>query len=229
MSGGESAIVRDVASGIPCAPGAARCFTRTAILFVISAVLCGMADQEPRTPGKVETLPKSRGGQDVVGQRTPTLEFDRWINGDGDEPVETRGRVTLYRWWTDGCEHCEKTLPAVEALRGKYGPRGLAVVAAYHPKPPRPVADKDVRAAARALGYDGAVAIDLDWSELKRFYLSKARREATSASFVVDRDGVIRFAHPGPRYFPSGDAADAEHDRDYRLLERAVESLLADQ
>src|SRR5688500_10942552 len=169
-------------------------------------------------PGRVETLPASRGGQDVVGKPMPPLEFDRWPNRDGaNGGRDAAGQVTLYRWWTDGCPHCEKTLPAVETLRKRYGPRGLRVVAVYHPKPPRPVSDEHVLRAAEALGYHGAVALDADWSELKKFYLDTGRRAATSASFLVAPDGVIRFAHPGPRFHPSHDPAEATENRDYVL------------
>ena len=168
----------------------------------------------------------ARDGQDVVGKRMPPLEFDHWINTPGDKPLETAGKVTLYRWWTDGCAHCEKTLPAVEALRKQYGEK-LRVVAVYHPKPPRAVKDADVKAAAAAVGYDGAIAIDLDWSELRKFYLDAAPRSATSASFLVDGKGVIRFVHPGPRFYPSQDPADAKENDDYCRLEAAVKDLCA--
>ena len=156
----------------------------------------------------------------------PPLHFDRWLNTPDNKPVDTAKRVVLYRWWTDGCPHCERTLPALERLRQKYGPRGLVVVAVYHPKPPRAVKDGPILAAAKALDYAGAIAVDGDWSELKKFYLSTGDRPATSASFLVDRSGVIRLVHPGPRFYPSDDTADAREDADYRRIERAVASML---
>ena len=174
----------------------------------------------------LRTLPESRGGQDLVTTVLPPLEFDRWLGTSDGKPLNTAGEVTLYRWWTDGCAHCEKTLPAVEKLRTKYGPQGLRVVAVYHPKPPRDVNEADVMAAAKTFGYEGVLAIDQDWSELRKFYLSTGKRSATSASFVVDRKGVIRFVHPGPRFYPSDDPADAQEDADYRLVEQAVNVLL---
>ena len=165
-------------------------------------------------------------GADVVGCAMPPLHFDRWINTDGGKPLDTAARVTLYRWWTDGCPHCEKTLPAIEALRQKYGPRGLAVVAVYHPKPVRAVNDADVRAAAERIGYRGAVALDVDWSELKKFYLDRGNRPATSASFLVDRQGVIRFVHPGPRFYPTDDPDETQENADYARVEEAIMSLV---
>lgn len=165
----------------------------------------------------------TRDGQDVVGRKMPPLAFDRWVVAEGQERPETAGKVVLYRWWTDGCPHCEKTLPAVEALRKKYP--GLVVVAVYHPKPPREVKDADVRAAAARMGYGGPIAVDGDWSELRKFYLDTGERAATSASFVVDRAGVIRFVHPGPRFYPSDDPSEAGENSDYLKLEETVRKL----
>lgn len=170
----------------------------------------------------VKTLPASRGGQDLIGTRMPMLEFDRVITKPNDETQA----LTLYRWWTDRCPFCQASLPAIEALREKYEPRGLKVVAVYHPKPSRSVSDTLIRNAARRYGYAGSIAVDADWSELQRFYLDTGRRRATSASFLVDRDGVIRFVHPGPDFYPSSDSRRAQQDRDYRLLSEAIEALL---
>src|SRR5438477_8006146 len=62
-------------------------------------------------PAKIETLPASRGGQDLVGTKFPTLHFDRWLKTPDNRSVETAGSVTLYRWWTDTCPFCAATLP----------------------------------------------------------------------------------------------------------------------
>ena len=192
-------------------------------------------DAAPSSDPAIQTLPDSRGGQDLVGTRMPELGFDRWLNAGGGEAAEGRRaesggeravRATLYRWWTNGCPFCEKSLPAIEAFRKKYGPDGLRVVAVYHPKPPREVDDDTIRRHARKLGYTGTVAVDLDWSELKRVYLSTGERRATSVSFLVDSDGVIRFVHPGTEFFPSEDPDEAQQNEDHRLLERAIAALV---
>src|SRR5829696_5476749 len=199
-------------------------------LSVLAAVVLthAMAQTPSTAPSTPADVPASRGGQDLVGTKWPDLAFDRWITSDG-EPVKAKGSVTLYRWWTNTCPYCESSLPALEKLREKYGEAGLQVVAVYHPKPPREVSDHTVREAAKRIGFNGPLAVDADWSELKRLYLSTGRRGATSASFVVDRTGVIRFVHPGPDLFPSDDPLNAQQDRDYRALEKAVQVLLAEQ
>jgi thiol-disulfide isomerase/thioredoxin len=134
--------------------------------------------------------------------------------------------VTLYRWWTDGCPFCKASLPGIESLRKQYGDKGLKVVAVYHPKPAREVKDQAVLKAADRIGYRGAIAVDEDWSVLKRLYLDTGQREATSASFLVDAKGVIRFVHPGPDFFPSSDPAKSRQNEDHRLVEQAVKALV---
>src|SRR3712207_6168809 len=99
----------------------------------------GKPDPRDTSRPRVEALPPSRGGQDLIGRPMPPLTFDRWLRTPDNRPLETSGKVTLYRWWTNGCPHCERTLPAVEALRKEFEPKGLRVVAVYHPKPPRKV------------------------------------------------------------------------------------------
>jgi hypothetical protein len=154
---------------------------------------------------------------DLIGTRLPDLHFDAWLAAAADEAPRTPA-ATLYRWWTDSCAYCEASLPAIEALRTRFERRGLRVVAVYHPKPPRDVSALTIRSAAERLFYHGLIAVDRDWSELTSFYLSTAERPATSASFLVDRGGIIRFVHPGPELRVS-DAAYAE-------LERAIERVL---
>jgi thiol-disulfide isomerase/thioredoxin len=188
-------------------------------LLTLCVVLCLSTRANP---SEIESFPNSRGGQDLVGKAMPELRFDRWL---GANPP-TSGRVTLYRWWTDTCPYCATSLPAIEALRRQYGPKGLEVVAVYHPKPVRKVDDSDVLAAARKIGYGGAIAIDESWSQLNKLYLETGNRGATSITVLVDERGTIRFLHPGPDLFPSTQPGEARQDADYRLLAKAVRILL---
>src|SRR5258706_8099068 len=171
-----------------------------------------------------KTLPESRGGQELVGTKMPALTFDRWLNTESNKPLDTSGSVTLYRWWTSECPFCKATLPGLEKFREKYGEKGLKIVAVYHPKPPRSVADSLILNAASGIGWRGAIAVDLKWSQLKKAY--PGNRGATSISILVDKEGVIRFVHPGPDYFPSDEKENAQQDEDYRLMEKAIEALL---
>jgi thiol-disulfide isomerase/thioredoxin len=172
----------------------------------------------------VKTLPESRGGQELVGKKMPALTFDRWLNTESNKPLDTAGSVTLYRWWTNECPFCRATLPGLEDFRQKYGEKGLKIVAVYHPKPPRAVPDALILDAAKDIGYRGAIAVDVDWSAQKKLYPNNSG--ATSISVLVDKEGVIRFVHPGPDYFPSDQKDQSRQDSDYHLMQQAIEALL---
>lgn len=171
--------------------------------------------------------PPPRDGSDLIGTRVPDLTFERWINTPDGKPPEDSKQPVLYRWWTHGCSFCEASLPAIESLRGKYEGKGLRVVAVYHPKPVREVADEKIRQSAADIGYRGAIAVDADWSELKRLWLDAGERPATSVTVLADRDGVIRFVHPGPTIFPSDDSDHAGENRSFQELDGMIGETLA--
>ncbi len=192
------------------------------LLLLVTSALKAQPTSRPTT------VPSSRAGGDLVGRAFVDLHFTRWLRTEGDKPLETAGHVTLYRWWTDECPFCRATLPAIETLRTKYAERGFRVVAVYHPKPVRAVSDKLILAAAQRIGYGGAIAVDEDWAVLKQRYLSTGRRGATSVSILVDRNGTIRFIHPGTSFFPSAKADEAQENSDYQAMEAAIGVLLDD-
>jgi len=200
---------------------------KRALCLVLGGALAACSAQSPEasesaTADRFPRMAVSRGGQDLLGTAWPAVSFDRWLRGAADPSAQ----VTLYRWWTDTCPYCAKSLPAIETLRKQYESRGLRTVAVYHPKPPHPVRDAAVLDHLRSAGYGGAVALDEDWSVLRSFYLGTGERRATSATFLVDTRGVIRFVHPGPQFFESDRPAERQADQDYRLLDRAVDRLL---
>ena len=163
-----------------------------------------------------ELLLKERGGQELVGTTLKKPTF-----GDFEAPL------TLYRWWTDTCPHCEASLPALDSLRKKYEKRGLKIVGVYHPKPPsKTVSEKEVLEGAASRQFEGEVVIDMDWSQLKKWWLETGKRSATSVSFLVDSEGIVRFVHPGPVLFPSDEKQFAQENNDFQLLDRAIDTLL---
>lgn len=93
-----------------------------------------------------------------------------------------------------------------------------AVVAVYHPKPPRDVTPDQVREWAKAIGMPGALGIDRDWKELDR-WAPPAGRRFTSMTFLLDRKGRVRHVHPGGAIEPAEEAG----------LRQRIEALLAEE
>src|SRR5579884_2196947 len=128
-------------------------------------------------------------GSELVGHPAPPLKLTRWLNsapleiGEG----ELRGKVVLLRWWTVGCPLCAATAPALIGFQQRYQSQGLRIVGVYHPKPdPGDVDLKSVKAAIAEKQFTFPVAVDADWSALKRWWLS-TDRDFTSVSFLLDR------------------------------------------
>ncbi len=174
-------------------------------------------------------VPQSRPaheGEDLLGKPAPSLEGLRWI-GRGPAQIEDfRGKVVLVRWWTDGCVLCERSAPAIRELTERYGGKGLVLLAIYHPKPrPHPVEDDAVRKAAAALGFPLPLAVDRDWEVLRRWWLDR-RRGFTSVSFLLDREGRVRWVHPGGEFHRSEEPSHRDCARAFADLEAEVRRLL---
>ena len=203
---------------------------RTAFFLVaLAAAISSACSGEPAPPdADLAAFPTSRSGMDLIGKAVIADLDVRWPR----EALLSAGTpgppATLVRFWTDTCPFCRASLPALEALREEFMPRGFETLGVYHPKPPRATVDEDARSAADSLGYHGPIAIDEDWSALKAIWLETGQRDATSFSFLLDGAGRIRFVHPGPEFHASSDEDHALCDQDFSDLRLAIQHLLAE-
>ena len=167
---------------------------------------------------------------DVLDKPARAWTFERWVDTKPLTLASLQGKVVLVRWFNTNCNYCGNTLPALETLRTKYAAQGLVVVGVFHPKPPHPVSDAVVKKTARELGFNGPLAVDETWSTLDRWWLDgHPDRNWTSVSFLIDRDGVVRWVHGGGEYHPSTDPRHASCDVRYAELERTIRRLLDDR
>ncbi len=108
---------------------------------------------------------------------------------------------------------CTRSAPVLADLAKK-----AAVVAVYHPKPPRDVTPEAVREAARAIGMPGTLGVDRDWKVLDR-WKPPAERSFTSLTFLLDKRGRVRFVHKGGTLEPA-EGADLGQRIDALFAER---------
>ena len=156
--------------------------------------------------------------------------FTRWVDTKPMTQQELKGKVVLLRWFNTGCKYCGNTLPGLETLRTRYERQGLVVIGVFHPKPIGKVDDAFARRTARKLGFKGPIAVDEEWTTLNRWWLANhSERNWTSVSFLVDQDGIVRWAQGGGEYHLSDDPSHAKCDLSYRELERTIQRLLADR
>jgi len=166
-------------------------------------------------------------GAALVGQPTPEWPDRVWVQGGPLHLRDLRGKVVLLRFFMEsGCPFCRATAPTLNALQEELGPRGLVVVGMYTPKPrPRTTPVDEVRTFVKDYGFTFPVAVDDDWGALRRLWLDRVPGASfTSASLVIDRQGIVRHVHPGGAF--SADGRDPQARRDYEALRAVVERAL---
>ena len=110
----------------------------------------------------------TREGQELIGTPAPAFNLDHWVNSSRLELSDLKGKVLLVRWWTDTCELCAATAPALRKLQDEYGTRGFQVIGIFHPKPAGDWDLERVKRAAAHCQFTFPVADDGDWKALRR-------------------------------------------------------------
>jgi thiol-disulfide isomerase/thioredoxin len=177
-----------------------------------------------RRPGPI-ARGSDQEARSLLGKPAPPLPALRWLDGKPRTLASLAGRVVVLRSFTHDCPFCVSTLPALQRLSQDYREKGVVVLGVYHPKPPRPVTDREAAEHARALGVSFPIGIDPEWALVKRWWLDGGRHW-TSVTWVVDRQGVVRHIHPGGEYHAGGGAAHARCRDDERALRAAIEAAL---
>lgn len=163
----------------------------------------------------------------LIGQPAPDWPELVWVQGGPLTLSGLRGKVVLVRFFTDReCPFCSATAPALNEFDRDFRERGLVVVGFYTPKPrPRQASVEDVRRTVTAYGFRFPVAVDDEWKALRRLWLDRnAGAGWTSASLLIDRDGVVRRVHPGGVF--AKDSTDPQARTDYLEMRSAIETLL---
>ncbi len=197
-------------------------YLRTALgVAALAASACTAAPQREAAATPAPARAHEDGTADLVGRPAQPWHVDHWVNSAPLELAALRGRVVLVRFWTaPDCPFCGATAPALNDFHKRYSAQGLTVVGFYHHKDDAPLQPESVAGYVKTFGFEFPVAIDSNWSTLKAWWLDGHDRGFTSASFLIDRSGVIRHVHPGGQYV-AGDPA-------YQAMQSKIEQLLAE-
>ena len=88
----------------------------------------------------------------------------------------------------------------------------------YHHKSKSPLDKDSIKAYTEKLGFKFPVAIDHEWKTLNDWWLKTNGGNWTSVSFLLDRNGIVRYIHPGGQY--------VKGDGEYEKLQQKIEKLL---
>lgn len=140
------------------------------------------------------------------GQRAPEIGL-RSLDGNQVTLSSLRGKVVLVDFWATWCSPCRDELPHLQRLSRELANDGLVVVGVSVDRE-----SDNVRSFVRRLGLTFPIVHDEQHVVADRY-----RPTTMPTSYIIDRDGVVRFVHQG---FQSSDVA---------TIERELRSLLADQ
>lgn len=204
--------------------GRAAVMTRRRGLLWIGAAAALAACSTPQaSPTETTAAPAAQSADTlagVLGRAAPPFEVTQWFNSPPLTLEQLRGKVVFVRWFMGpSCPFCSASAPALRALHERYAARGVVVIGMYHHKEQTPLDPAQVAGWVAHYGYKFPVAIDADWTTLKRWWLDAHPRSYTSVSFLLDQAGVVRHVHRGGTIAPEGDDLDA--------IRAAIERLLA--
>lgn len=166
-------------------------------------------------------------GASLIGTRAPDWRGIEWIQGGPLALSDLRGKVVLLRFWLVGCPYCTRSAPALRELSESYKDRGLVVVGLHHPKADALRDPDTVARAARALGFEFPIGLDNEWKSIRAYGVGHIFQRFTSVSFVIDRDGIIRFVHDGGEFHTGGGDEHRDCNAAYDALVETIEESLS--
>jgi len=104
-------------------------------------------------------------------------------------------------FWATWCKPCLKELDTMNEIYKKYHERGFEILAINHDEPRN---EAKVKPFVKSRRWKFPVLLDLE-GNVRRLYQIKA----LPASFILDKEGRIRFTHQG---FKTGDEAKLEEE-----------------
>jgi thiol-disulfide isomerase/thioredoxin len=147
-------------------------------------------------------LASARGGGIKPGDAFPNLGDFKL---EGKLPEIIKGKVVLIDFWASWCEPCKQSFPVMEELHKRYADKGLVIIAINLNENRTDMED--------FLKKNSASFVVVRDPNQK--LVDKTGIATMPSSFLIDREGKVRFAHTGFR--------GAETKKKY---EEEIESLL---
>lgn len=139
------------------------------------------------------------GKHELVGAAAPAFALDS-VNGKGKvDMAKYKGKVVLVDFWATWCEPCKKSFPKLQELNVKYKASGVVIIG---------ISQDDENQGLPEFGKTYGAEFPLAWDSDKSV-AKKWQPKSMPASFIVDKTGIIRFAHLG---YHDGDEAEVEKE-----------------
>lgn len=144
-------------------------------------------------------------------KKAPEFEgISSYINSNGTNLSDLKGKVVLIDFWTYSCINCIRTLPYLVDWNQKYSDKGLVIIGIHSPEFEFEKGVDNVKQAVTRFGIKYPVLLDNDHGTWNAFQNSYWPRK-----YLVDSEGFIRYDHIG--------------EGGYVETENAIRTLLAER
>jgi thiol-disulfide isomerase/thioredoxin len=106
---------------------------------------------------------------------------------EGKLPESLKDKVLIVDFWASWCDPCKESFPALNGLQKKYGDKGLIIVA---------VNVDEERADMESFLKEHPASFTVVRDAAQKL-VAKTGIKTMPSSFVLDREGKVRFAHNG--------------------------------
>ena len=176
-----------------------QCGALRVALAAVMALL-GQAGCVSGTSGPAVSAPAAEGG--LVGNPAPDFSVATVAGSPASLSLkQLHGKVVLVDFWGTFCTPCKSSFPKLQALNAKYATSGFQVVGISEDE-----AEDKGKIPTFASAYGAKFPIG--WDE-NRSISQRYQPETMPSSFLIDRKGIVRFAHVG---FRDGDEAQIEKE-----------------
>jgi peroxiredoxin len=175
----------------------------------------------PTLSAQFSTADMASGAKEMIGMPAPAWLHQGWVNSDPIALQDLRGKVVLIRFFNEN----PVGAAAVRLLHSTYRDQGLTVVGFYVSAPMPTFADAAaIRDLAAAIGFNFPVANDSQWQNVTRYWLNRAEAEPDTVTFLIDRNGIIRYIQPDGRY--EKNSRDRKARSEFEKIEKEIQALL---
>ena len=155
---------------------------RILAIALLAASAC--TSDDPATEGEAAASDKVEIGAPAPGYKTVSLD------GDSVSLAAHRGKVVLLNVWATWCHPCRDEIPELQAIHVRYQPRGLELIGVS-------VDSDGSDDAIRSFMTDYRMTYPV-WRDPDERVSSQFLVVGVPATFLIDREGVLRWRKTGP-------------------------------